>query len=101
MPYKIPSQPSTLTGETKGRVTGFKEVRGQYGPQIQFDLTTDRGTRFNLWMNLDSGKAVNTFMEAGILRVIGEDEFEVVPIGMQPHLKITLKNGKLVKFDPA
>lgn len=100
MGYKLPSQPSTLTGTTRARVTAFKEVSSKYGPQIEFEFTTDRGTRFRAWMTITSMKQVQNFLEAGILRTIADDEFEVVPIGIQPHLSVTLDKGKVTKFTP-
>lgn len=101
MGYKLPDQPSKLTGKTRGRVTSFKEVSSKFGPQIEFGFTTDRGNSFRAWMSITSAKQVQTFLEAGILRLVADDEFEPTPIGLQPHLTITLDKGKVTKFDPA
>lgn len=98
--YKIPSKPSVLTGRTIAKVIAVKETKSpRYGePQLQFDFLTEKDTRFSLWCNVTSRRSVETFLDAGILRRIGDDEFEVTPIASQPRLAITLKDGKLEKF---
>lgn len=103
MPFKKPTQPSKLTGTTRAKVTAWKETRSQFGgqSQIQFDFLTDAGNKFSLWMNVTSSKAVETFLDAGILKETSPDEFDVVSLQLQPKVKVTLKDGKLVKFEPA
>lgn len=99
MGYKLPSTPSTLTGKTRASVTAYKEVSSKYGPQIEFEFTTEKGTRFRAWMTITSLNQVLKFLEAGILRKIAEDEFEPVPIGLQPKLTVTLNKGRVEKFE--
>lgn len=101
MPFKMPTEPSKLTGTTRARVTKWKETVSRIDgkPQIQFDFQTDAGNSFSLFMTVTSQKAVETFLDAGILKVVSDDEYDVVPLAQQPKLKVTLENGKLKKFD--
>lgn len=100
MPWQKPTQPSKLTGKTRAKVTNWKEVSSKFGqPQIQFTFTTEKGNQFSLWCSVTSERAVNTFLDAGILRETGPDEFDVVSLQLQPTLIVQLKDGKLEKFE--
>lgn len=100
MGYKIPSKPSALSGKTRGKITAFKEVSSKFGAQIQFEFTTDVGNRLHFWMTIESAKQVEFYLSCGVLRPIGDDEFEVVPIPLQKKLWLTLDKGKVTKIEP-
>jgi hypothetical protein len=101
MPFPMPVKQSDLTGTSTSRVTTWKEVRSKIdgGAQIEFTLTSERGTVFQLYMTVRSLNQVNVFLEAGILRKTSEDEFDVTPIPLQPSVKVTLDKGKLKGFE--
>jgi hypothetical protein len=102
MPFKMPVTPSKLTGKTRARCVGWKETVSKMDgqPQVQFMFVTERGNTFNLYMNINSLKAVDTFLNAGILHQLSEGEFDIVGLHSQPFLWVTLKEGKLVAFAP-
>lgn len=101
MSFKMPTQVSNLTGTTLATVVHWKECASKMSgdPQLEFTFKTEKGNTFSLWMTITSARAVNTFLDAGILKKTGEDEFDVVPLAQQPRLKVTLKSGKLEKFE--
>lgn len=98
--FKMPVDGAKLSGRTIAKVTKYEAATSRVGgdPQIAFEFTTRRQTRFTLWMTISSHKAVTTFLNAGILRLIGEQEVEVLPLSLQKEIGVELKDGKLITF---
>lgn len=91
-----------FTGTTIAKVIGWKSVTSKFGDaQLEFEFLSERGNRFSLWCTVTSERHVRTFLDAGILTMIGETEFSITPIASQPRLKVTLKEGKLIAFQNA
>lgn len=100
--WKIPGEKQKLNGTIVARVTGYEmtESKIDHAPQIAFHFTGRQGGKITLYMTVTSKMLVNKYMEAGVIRAVGMGEFEVTPIALQPWLRVTLKDDRLVAFSP-
>lgn len=95
--FLMPKAGTRLSGTYLARLERVTATKSKFNDKAQMALEfrTEKDTPFTLYLTVSSRKSVQTFLDAGVLRKVGEEEVELVPKIEQPWVRVTLDEGKL------